>query len=175
MIQPLLINSLIKYFHSGEDRTSFTHAIVQALLTCLAIFAFIILHHPYGYQVTRFGMQIRIATCGLIYRKVTFNKKDLFEKFLRNTCVHSKLMRMSIAENQSDEKIDVLNLLSNDAARVNQSTYVAVYLFVAPLAILVNTIILVTQISFSTLGGLLLLLLAIPLQIMLNTNLTKIK
>jgi hypothetical protein len=84
-------------------------------------------------------------------------------------------MRLSIAENNQDEKIDVLNLLSNDATRLNQSTYVAVYLFVAPLAIIVNTIILVTQISASTLGGLLLLLLAIPLQIMLNTNLTNIR
>ncbi len=106
------------------------------------------------------------------------NPRDNLNSYNRLQLVllaYSKLMRMSVAENHSDEKIDVLNLLSTDASRVNQSAYVAVYMVVAPLAIIVNTVILITQISFSTLGGLILLLLGIPLQIILNTKLTKIK
>jgi hypothetical protein len=77
MIQPLLINSLIRYFYAGNDKTNINVAIAYGGLTCLAVLAFIILHHPYGYLVTRYGMQIRIATCGLVYRKVIFQKHSL--------------------------------------------------------------------------------------------------
>jgi hypothetical protein len=69
-MQPLLINQLIIYFKQ-DSTMSRMEALVFGMLTCLAVFGFIIMHHPYGYKFSRYGMQMRVAVCGLIYRKVT--------------------------------------------------------------------------------------------------------
>ena len=70
VVQPLLINNLTKYFKSTGDAIGLNEAIVYGVLNCLALFFYTIMHHMIGYQSNRYGMQIKIATCGLAYRKV---------------------------------------------------------------------------------------------------------
>ncbi len=85
-----------------------------------------------------------------------------------------KLIKLSIA-GKKNNNIDVLNLLSNDGRRIENSPVFAIFVLVGPLAITIVVIILAVQVNISILGGLLVLLIAIPTQILLNALLTKLR
>jgi hypothetical protein len=67
VVQPVLINYVIKYF-KGEISLALGSVYALVLVICLTVYT--ALHHPYFYQNMRYGMQIRIAVSGLIYKKV---------------------------------------------------------------------------------------------------------
>jgi hypothetical protein len=85
-----------------------------------------------------------------------------------------KLIKLSIA-GKKNNNIDVLNLLSNDGRRIENSPVFTIFVLVGPLAITIVVIILAVQVNVSILGGLLVLLIAIPTQILLNALLAKFR
>lgn len=68
-MQPLLLGKLIRYFTS-EPSISETEAYLYAMGMSLSVIILAIFHHPYFFTVQRIGMQIRVACCSLLYRKV---------------------------------------------------------------------------------------------------------
>jgi hypothetical protein len=85
------------------------------------------------------------------------------------------LTKISEYEGKKSPKINILNLFSNDGMRIYNSTYYAAYFVVAPLTIISSATILTIQTSYASLYGLILLVLVVPFQLALNTQLTKLK
>ncbi len=69
VVQPLMLGGLIRYFVPGSGVTKFD-AYMMALGLSLCAMMLAVSHHPYFYGVQRIGMRLRIAACGLIYKKV---------------------------------------------------------------------------------------------------------
>ena len=67
VLQPVLTSELLKYFN-GE--IEFELAIKYGSLICLSVFIVWLVHHPYSINCSRYGMRLRIACSGLVYRKV---------------------------------------------------------------------------------------------------------
>ena len=67
IFQPLFISLILKYFNGT---LGFNDTMIYAGV--FSVFASIggILHHPYYYNSYVYGMRIRLALAGLIYRKV---------------------------------------------------------------------------------------------------------
>jgi hypothetical protein len=86
-------------------------------------------------------------------------KTLIFEMFL-------KLMKIGIKHDKST--IEVLNLLSTDAANIEAMTYLSSYLVIGPFKAIIIIIILVRRVSPLMLTGLFLFLLMVPLQIGLS-------
>ena len=67
VLQPILTSELLKYFNGEID---FNLAIIYGTCICLNVFVIWFVHHPYSINCSRYGMRLRIACCGLVYRKV---------------------------------------------------------------------------------------------------------
>ncbi len=67
LIQPILVRNLIRYFN---DQIDLKWAIIYGTIICLNMTKSYLVVHSYFYKISRIGMQMRIAVCGLIYRKV---------------------------------------------------------------------------------------------------------
>lgn len=94
IFQPLLIAMILKYFNGSIE---LNEALIYAGV--IAIFASVggILHHPYYYFSTKYGMQVRLACSGLIYRKI---------------------LRSGITSFESTSAGDICNLLAVDVSRI---------------------------------------------------------
>jgi hypothetical protein len=84
-------------------------------------------------------------------------------------------MRLNANGNSSDRINNVMNLIATDGTRLNELAFYAMMLIISPLIIIATVVVLVNEVSFTLLGGLLLLALAIPIQTSLNTLLVKIR
>ena len=82
---------------------------------------------------------------------------------------------MATIAKKSDENIDVLNILSNEAALIEIVNNYLPCLFVSPFGIIAVITVLVVQVNYTILGGLLVLVVAIPIQVLLNMLLTKLR
>ena len=69
MVQPLLLGGLIRFF-TPNSRVTETDAYLYAMGVSLCAIVIAIAHHPYFFGVTRMGMQMRVACCSLMYKKV---------------------------------------------------------------------------------------------------------
>jgi hypothetical protein len=68
VVQPLVVNRVIDYFDEKIDKQT---AYIYATILCLNVFIGYLLVNPGYFQYQRYGMQIRISLCGLMYKKVT--------------------------------------------------------------------------------------------------------
>lgn len=66
-----------------------------------------VLHHPYYLNACRYGMRLRLAASGLIYRKV---------------------LKLSLKTLDSKSAGDIINLLSTDGTRIEYGIYYLPYL-----------------------------------------------
>lgn len=82
VVQPLLLGKLIRYFTS-EPSISETEAYLYAMGMSLSVIILAIFHHPYFFTVQRIGMQIRVACCSLLYRKVFMFFRTLITGFFK--------------------------------------------------------------------------------------------
>lgn len=142
MILPILINQLLGYF---DGRSDIFDAIKYGLIISFAFSVNTVIHHPYFLEVSRIGMKIRIACFGLLYKKA-FRLKS----------------RGSGNEGQ------LINLIANDASRVESVTYFIPYLLVGPIQTIAIIILIVKLIDVSVLSGLLILVISIPSQAFLG-------
>lgn len=78
--QPLFLGQLIKYF-SYSDQYKDHDGYIFAGAVVLASGFYTFTHHPFFFGVQHVGMQIRIACCSLVYRKVSFENLTFISKF----------------------------------------------------------------------------------------------
>lgn len=142
LTQPALIGGLVGYYVDPEnnDITS-AYYYAGALLLISAINVISI--HSFMLSQMHLGMRIRLAVCSMIYRKALRMSKNA----LGVTTVGQ-----------------VVNLLSNDVGRLDQSILFVHYLWVGPLETIVATYFMYQQIQSSAFWGVIFLLAFIPLQ-----------
>jgi hypothetical protein len=75
---------------------------------------------------------------------------------------------MKIGHSNKKSNIEFVNLLSNDATRIEQSTYFLCYIILGPLQALGIIIILINYVNYTILSGILVLVLILPMQTLLN-------
>lgn len=140
VLQPILTSELLKYFNGEID---FARAITYGTLICLSVLVIWLVHHPYSINCSRYGMRLRIACSGLVYRKT-----------------------LRLTTNTLDAKTSgrMLNLLSNDAARLDQVLLYLPYFIIGPLQVATVIYLLVKIIDFTFLAGFIIFLLYMPLQ-----------
>nr|APD26522.1 ATP-binding cassette transporter subfamily C member 4 X4 protein [Brachionus koreanus] len=153
---PLLISQILRYF---EGSTSFKDALTYATYIAIGVTVNCVVHHPYFLELTRIGMKLRLASSGLLYKKV-FS----FKAFKLN---------MSGADNQLGGQL--INMLSNDGTRIEYSVYFIPHLIIAPLQSSIIIFILAETIDISILSGLVIIFLAIPLQSFLGNIIDKLR
>ena len=67
---------MIEYFTPGSDMSKFeAYMYGTGVVMMSAVYTFT--HHPYFFGVMHTGMKIRIASCSLLYRKVSLPPQSL--------------------------------------------------------------------------------------------------
>ncbi|KAB0798125.1 hypothetical protein PPYR_09118 [Photinus pyralis] len=143
MVQPLVLAKLIKYFESPRSMGRFEGWAWAIGVIGMAFINVIIIHRTSLGQL-RIGMQCRIATCSLIYRK---------------------LLRLSKASNDNTAAGQVVNLLSNDLARFDIVPIFLHYIWIMPLQTVIAGVIMYNSVGYAAFAGLVAITIqAVPLQ-----------
>jgi hypothetical protein len=78
------------------------------------------------------------------------------------------MMKLSSIDMETNSKIDVLNLLSNDATRLEDILYLSSYLITSPIQALVIIYILIVEVDYTILSGLAVIALILIFQLFLS-------
>lgn len=70
--QPLCLGQLVHYFGSDNSTITTTQAYLYATGVVLGSALYTTTHHPFFFSCQHTGMQIRVAACSLVYKKVTY-------------------------------------------------------------------------------------------------------
>lgn len=156
-----LVSDLAQYDPStatSEDRNRiYLYGLYIVLLQAFIIAS----NHPFVFETMRIGMDIRVATCHMIY------KKSL------------KLSKSALAQTTIGQ---IVNLLSNDVNRFDRSLQFPQFILCGPISTIIVTVILYLQPGWSSpafgnqvLPGIAILLLYIPLQAVLGKAFTSLR
>nr|UOU03341.1 ATP-binding cassette subfamily C4-1-2 [Brachionus rubens] len=138
IIQPLFISIFLRYFNGTMG---LTEALIYGGVISICAIIVGILHHPYYFNACRYGMRLRLACSGLIYKKV---------------------LKLSLKTIDSKSAGDVINLLSTDATRIEYGIYYLPYLITGPIQMVIVIVIVYLEVGLTFLAGLLLLALIMP-------------
>ena len=108
---------------------------------------YVITHHPYFFECCHAGMHLRIASCSIVYKK----------------CL--KLSQESLGKTTIGQMV---NIMSNDVNRFDNTVIFLHYLWVGPLQAIITTTILYFVLGPSCLVGLAFIILFVPLQSKFN-------
>lgn len=135
---PVTLANFVSYF-SGErtDEAYVSVHINNFLMNFLSLFSMIVMHHA-GLGQMAIGMQVRIACCSLMYRKVL------------------KLDRLGMSNTASGQ---VVNLMSNDVQRFDTAPVFLHYIWLMPFVVVVVTYLIWQHIGVATLSALVVILL----------------
>ena len=133
---------MIEYF-APNSRVSLTEAYLYAAGVVAMTAFFILSHHHYINGVNLIGMQLRVASCSLLYRKAL------------------KLSNTALGQTTVGQMV---NLLSNDVKRFDNCGFTLHYLWAGPLQLTIITALLYQRLGPSALVGPALLIAAVPLQ-----------
>ncbi|XP_054723461.1 ATP-binding cassette sub-family C member 4-like isoform X2 [Uloborus diversus] len=153
VLQPILLGYLIKHFARMEVLEK-EDLILYTAGVCLLAAMFVFTHHRYFFWAQRIGMRLRIACCTLVYRKAL----KLSQSALGKTTVGQ-----------------MVNLLSNDVNRFDQSVVYLPYLVAGPIQTAIIIGVLWMYIDFASLAGVSVLLLYIPFQGMMGKFFSKLR
>ncbi|XP_063966914.1 ATP-binding cassette sub-family C member 4-like isoform X1 [Lytechinus pictus] len=142
LLQPIILSYLITYF-SPEPEITTTQAYICAFAMALSGAAATVMHHPYFFKMQRVGMQVRIATSALVFRKS-----------LRLS--NSALGKTTVGK--------LVNILSSDVNRFDVVMLFLHYVWIGPLQLIVLLIILFNNMGPSCLVGFVILICLAPLQ-----------
>ncbi|KAL5236138.1 hypothetical protein ACI65C_003548 [Semiaphis heraclei] len=145
MSQPLLIGGLLSYFNPNlSNKThSLSRAYTYATLLVLNMVVTLVMYHAIQIEILHYGMKMRIACCSIIF------KKSL------------RLSKTSLGETTIGQ---VVNLLSNDVNRFDTVVIFLNYIWIGPLQTILITYFLWQEIGVSSIIGVAILLIAIPIQ-----------
>ncbi|XP_050545468.1 probable multidrug resistance-associated protein lethal(2)03659 [Daktulosphaira vitifoliae] len=139
--QPYFLGRIIAYFETNEHKSGSPalNALGMILATLFQTLGFT----AHGINLAHMGMKMRIATCNLVYNKAL------------------RLSKTALGETTVGQ---VVNLLSNDVNRFDISILNLHYLWIGPIETIVVGYYLWQEIGPSSLFGILVLLLGIPVQ-----------
>nr|XP_018899809.1 PREDICTED: probable multidrug resistance-associated protein lethal(2)03659 [Bemisia tabaci] len=141
--QPILLGGLISYF-TQRSQMSFTSALCLCAALIFLIFVCALCgEHPYFMAAVHMGMKLRVACCSLVHRKAL------------------RLSKTALGETTAGQ---IVNLLSNDVNRFDVAIVFVHYLWIGPLETIVVTYFLWTEVGVSSIIGVFVLLMFIPLQ-----------
>ncbi|XP_050432547.1 probable multidrug resistance-associated protein lethal(2)03659 isoform X2 [Adelges cooleyi] len=143
IFQPFFLGRLIGHFDpattDAESSLGKYYAIGLILSTSIRTFGFT----AFDMLITHMGMKIRVSTCTLIYNKAL------------------RLSKTALGETTVGQ---VVNLLSNDVNRFDIAVIFLHYLWIGPLETILVTYFLWQEVGVSSIFGVAVLLLSIPLQ-----------
>ncbi|KAK5645931.1 hypothetical protein RI129_004395 [Pyrocoelia pectoralis] len=143
MLQPIVLARYIKYFDPSRSASVTEGWLLALALIAMTVADITVMHHASLGQ-TRIGMQCRIGTCSLIYRK---------------------LLRLNKASAGNTAAGQIVNLLSNDVLRFDLVPFYLHYLWIMPIQTVVAACIVYDSIGYATFAGFAALIVqAIPLQ-----------
>ncbi|XP_066267633.1 ATP-binding cassette sub-family C member 4-like [Branchiostoma lanceolatum] len=114
MTQPVVLTWLIGYF-SPESTVTTTQAYLYALIISVCAMVAPVIQHSSMFAIMKTGWRMRVACCGLIYRKAL------------------KLNHTALGKSNTGQ---IVNLMSNDVNRFDMGFQFFNYLWIGPLEIL---------------------------------------
>nr|XP_050853341.1 probable multidrug resistance-associated protein lethal(2)03659 isoform X3 [Vespula vulgaris] len=141
--QPLILGHLLHLLSTKKEEVDpeiYYYAIVFILLPFMDCFIF----HLTLQELMHFGMKMKVACCTLIYRKMLRLSNSVFE--------------------DGTSAGQMINLMSNDASRLDYITQSIHYMWIGPIQTLIIACILYWQLGAAPVAGLVLFLFFIPLQ-----------
>ncbi|GFQ66175.1 hypothetical protein TNCT_86262 [Trichonephila clavata] len=153
VLQPIFLGYLIEHFSRMKTLTE-TSLYIFTAAVCLLAAMFVFTHHKYFFGAQRIGMRLRIACCTLLYRKSL-------------KLSQSALSRTTVGQ--------MVNLLSNDVNRFDQSVVYLPYLIAGPIQTAIIIGVLWMHIGYASLAGVSVLLLYIPFQAMMGKLFSKLR
>ncbi|KAI1289994.1 ATP-binding cassette sub-family C member 4 [Halotydeus destructor] len=142
IVQSFAIGYLTKYF-SGDKSITIAQVYMWSCVYLSGTLIFAICRSNFYYHGVRYGMRIRVAMEGLVYRKI---------------------LRLSSSSFQDTSPGQVLNMMANDFLTFEYAAYDVVYFLIAPVQSAICIIVMWNYIGISTLTGMTLLLLLVPFQ-----------
>ena len=122
---------------------SFKNGLVYGINISIIIFIMGIFHHFYYHLTYTYGIRMRNACMGLLYRK-------------SNEIPLSRL--------NSDATGKMINLIANDSFNIEYILHLLPYLLIAPIQTIIVIYILLNKVNLTFLSGLLIILLFFPIQ-----------
>ncbi|CAF4878309.1 unnamed protein product, partial [Rotaria sp. Silwood1] len=101
LTQPLLIISLMRFFEPCSTM-SIQYACFLAILSMLAALCSSFFHHRFYFSIYTYGMQMRVAYHGLVYRKI---------------------LRLSSRSLTTISSGEIVNIFSNDACQIEMTIH----------------------------------------------------
>ncbi|XP_013098645.2 probable multidrug resistance-associated protein lethal(2)03659 isoform X1 [Stomoxys calcitrans] len=143
--QPLFLGGLVSYYAKPQNNNSsdLSTAYLYAMGVILCSAVNVLLMHPYMLGILHVGMKIRVAMCSMIYRKAL------------------RLSKTALGNTTSGQ---VVNLISNDVGRLDTSVIHMHYLWLGPVEIVIITYLMYREIGVSSLFGVAIMILFLPLQ-----------
>jgi ATP-binding cassette subfamily C (CFTR/MRP) protein 4 len=126
-----------------EDKSLLDYFYICGASICLLGIIYVFLYHPYFFKMRRKGMQLRIACCNLVYRKAL------------------RLSRRALGRTTVGQMV---NLLSNDVNRFDNSLVHIPFIVTAPIQTIVTIAYLYTFLEWTVFVGCSVLIVYLPFQ-----------
>ncbi|XP_059486251.1 probable multidrug resistance-associated protein lethal(2)03659 [Neocloeon triangulifer] len=152
--QPIFLGRLIRYFSGPNSGITLENAYLYAVGIIISSGLAVMILHPYMMAVIHLGMQLRVATCSLIYRKS---------------------LRLSHEAMSQTTAGQVVNLLSNDVNRFDVAPMFLHFLWIGPIETILCTGLMYLEMGWSVFIGIAILLATIPLQGLLGKKTSELR
>ncbi|XP_056631497.1 probable multidrug resistance-associated protein lethal(2)03659 [Diorhabda sublineata] len=146
IVIPKCIGKLVSFFETAQTRISKTEAYYYAGGLVVCLFTDCLMAHPTYMGLQHIAMKIRIACSSLIFRKMM--------KFNRSALVNTTAGHL-------------INLLSNDVSKFDESFVLVHYSWIGPIQVGVGSFLLYREIGIGFIYGVVFLILFVPFQIWL--------
>ncbi|KAK5648315.1 hypothetical protein RI129_003207 [Pyrocoelia pectoralis] len=145
IVMPMCVDNLVSYYEN-QSNISLEETYIYAGVLIGIIFLDGIVEHQAMLAIMHTCMKMRVSCCSLVYRKSL------------------KLSRTSLSQTTVGQ---IINLLSNDVSKFDQSFVLYHYAFLGPIETMVGTYLLYRTLGVAAFAGIAFLLLFIPLQLYL--------
>ncbi|CAH3112435.1 unnamed protein product [Porites lobata] len=142
VVAPLIIGRLLSYF-TPVPGISKTEAYIMALLLSITDLTQAAIHAPNFFKNQRHGLHLRIAAGTVVYRKVL------------------RLSQSALSQTTTGQ---IVNLMTSDVQKLEQTTVFAHYIWIAPLAVCVVAFFCWQEVGLAVLPGVFLFLCLVPFQ-----------
>ncbi|CAG9800858.1 unnamed protein product [Chironomus riparius] len=153
ILPPIFLSQIIKY-HENSDQNSKSLMYWSTFAITICIFLNVIIMHAFSLSNLNLGLKMRTAVSALIFNK----------------CL--KLSKTALGSISLGK---IVNMLSSDVGRFDSTAFAIHYIWVGPIQIVLVTALIYNEIGVSAFGGVILLLLMIPLQLFLGKTTAKLR